>query len=110
MHDEVTDNSRLIAQQPGKYLIFANVKFGENASGTREIGLRLNGTTGIAQERANANIVETGINGNIMSLTTHYSLGAGDYVEFVVTQTSGSTINVLSDPLASPEFGMVKLP
>ncbi len=110
MHDTVTNSSRLTAQESGKYLIFANVKFGENASGTREVLLRLNGTTVIAEERASANVVETGIAGNVMSLTTHYSLAAGDYVEFVVTQTSGSTINVLSDPQASPEFGMVKLP
>jgi hypothetical protein len=109
-------SSQLTAQTAGKYLIYANVKFGQSSTGTREVGLRVtttSGNQGIAEERATGNVVESGVEGNVMSLATHYFLNVGDYVELLVTQTSGGPLNVLSESATdavSPEFGMVKLP
>jgi len=110
IHDTAVDPSRLTARTSGKYLIFGNVKFTGNSSGTRELLIRLNGTTTIAEERVTANILEPGANGNVMSLATHYDLAANEYVELLATQTSGTTVVAFADPETSPEFGMVKLP
>jgi hypothetical protein len=45
-----------------------------------------------------------------MSVSTHYALAAGNFVELEVAQLSGGPLNVQVSEGAAGEFGMVKLP
>lgn len=90
MHDNTTNNTRVTATTAGKYVLTAAVEFTSNATGTRGLHLRLNGTTFIALNTANAvNGVET-----YLTTTTEYSLSATDYVEAVVYQSSGGALTI----------------
>lgn len=105
-HDTVTNNSRLTCRFAGKYLIVTNVRFAINASGVREVGIRLNGATMLADE------VQTSSGGGtttILTVTTLYDLAVNDYVETVVNQTSGGALNVEVAANYSPEFMMVRV-
>lgn len=85
----------------GVYYIFASIEFASNATGYRQVDIRLNGTSAILSQMTPA------INGTVTRLNVggHYQLSAGDYVEVVVNQTSGGALNVQSSSPLSPEFG-----
>jgi hypothetical protein len=104
MHDTSTNNSRLICKTAGKYQINANIAWALNATGVRELGLFLNGTTGIAYVSVpgSATLSE-------QSISTLYDLAVNDYVEVSVYQTSGGALNVTASPNYSPEFMMGRI-
>jgi hypothetical protein len=103
IHDTVTNNSRLTCKTAGKYQITAQVRWQSNATGYREIRIRLNGTTQIC-------IVRQGAHGlDMQVVTTLYDLGVDDYVEVMVYQNSGGALNVEKVAQYSPEFMMVKV-
>jgi hypothetical protein len=104
IHD-ATHPSRLTCHTAGKYLIFASLRFAANATGWRDAVIRLNGSTVIG--RMNADSVNTDV--TALSLSTVFALAENDYIEVVVTQNSGGTLNVSAAPDNSPEFGMVLL-
>jgi len=109
IHDPAVDTSRLTAQTEGKYYIFAHITWGSSGvGGGRTLGIILtdiDGTTVIAEEGHVAGSTSS------MSVSTHYELNVGDYVEVQVRQDSGAPIlDVLNVEASSPEFGMVKLP
>jgi len=54
--------------------------------------------------------LETGIEGAGQSISTHYELNVGDYVEVRVFPGPGLATDILQIDANSPEFGMVKLP
>src|SRR5262245_36392832 len=89
MHDNVTNNSRLICKYAGVYSIKANVEWAAAAGGERIIDIRLNGVTTIARCRENG----TNTNQNQI-ITCDYSLAVNDYVEAVVFQNSGAGLNI----------------
>ena len=107
IHDTVTNPTRLTAQVPGKYYIFATVTWTDNPTGAREITIKLNGTS---QVLAGMNDDAFTSGSQRQSVGTHYELAAGDYVELVVVQRSGGPLNVLGASNHPAEFGMVKLP
>lgn len=102
MHDNVTNNSRLTAIVSGTYVLTAHVAFAANTTGVRALAIRLNGTSTIATQITNA----AGSGATFLTLSTVYRLTAGDYVEMVVTQTSGGDLSVSSAARSSPEFTM----
>lgn len=104
----LASDNELRVNTPGKYLVFAHVMFaGSTIGGTRQIDIMLQpSSVSIAQQRMVAN----GTSETSLSVATHYEFAAGDRLCLAVTQSSGSTLNVLSTPNASPEFGMVKIP
>jgi hypothetical protein len=106
IHDTSTNNSRLTCKTAGKYQITANVDWVGNATGYRQIYLRLNGATIIAS--AIDPQLGAGINTH-QSVTTLYDLAVNDYVEAVVIQTSGGSLNVNSTANYSPEFMMARI-
>ena len=105
MHDTVTNNSRLTAQYAGIYWIWGNVDFASNSTGYRQLFIRLNGATEIADEINPA--VATTVTRIIVNCP--YALAVNDYVELCVVQTSGGALNVSSTGNLSPEFGMVRV-
>jgi len=109
IHDTGVTNSRLTCTTPGKYLIFAHFAFESNPIGDRLASILLNGATEIARVKVQAT-AGAGPTTTDLSVTTHYDLAAGDYVEVVATHTSGGPLAVPASSAYSPEFGMVKLP
>lgn len=105
MHDTVTNNSRLICRYAGIYYIAGNWNMAANASGQRQIQIRLNGATNIATSL----ILPSGTYGTITTISTVYSLAVNDYVELIAFQDSGSTLAITSAGNYSPEFSMVRV-
>jgi hypothetical protein len=111
LHDNVTNNSRLTNPATGTtsaFAITASVHFAANATGERTVTLMKNGTTPIARESRPA----ASSGPTIVNVSTLAAL-AGDgnqYVEVVVNQTSGGSLNVLKTDELSPEFAMSFLP
>jgi hypothetical protein len=107
MHDLSNNNSRLTCKESGKYLITANVTFSMlSAVGVRSLSLRLNGNTFIAHinNTPPAANVEVGMN-----VSTIIELNENDYVEVVVYQATGSSLNINYTGDTSPEFKMIKV-
>lgn len=108
LHDNSINNSRLTAP-PGllaPYLVTASVQFAASATGVRSVTLRKNGTTSIANDtRSAASSGPTGI-----TISTVTFLGGGQYVDVVVNQTSGGTLDVVKSNEVSPEFALSFLP
>lgn len=106
IHDNATNNSRLTATTAGLYLIVGNVEWAANATGYREIYIQIGGATRIADS------VVLAVSGGVVTrqtLSTIYSLTAGQYVELIANHAAGTSINVNSNANHSPEFMMVRL-
>jgi len=105
MHDTVTNNSRLTCRYAGIYLISGNIQFASNATGTRYVKIRLNGTTEIARVQLVAAASDT----HTLHVSCLYSLAVNDYVELLALQSSGGNLNVNSAANYSPEFSAVRV-
>ncbi|MDW8072272.1 MAG: hypothetical protein RMK79_12485 [Anaerolineae bacterium] len=105
IHDTTTNTSRLTCQTPGVYLITGCVRFAANATGQRQIHILLNGSTIIALTRANA----AASGETDLTITTIYSLAAGNYVELAAWHNSGAALNVVYASAFSPEFAMIRI-
>ena len=104
LHSTTSNTSRLTAPVAGKYLITASAEWTNNTSGRRILILELNGTTQIMRDSVSPNN-DSGI-GPEQSVETVYQLAAGDYVEVIAYQDSGSSLAVQSYDKASPAFSM----
>ena len=106
-HDTSASTSRLTVPSglDGKYLITGTLQFAANATGSRVVSVRLNGTTTIAQHRG------PGFSGDPtdLSIVTVYDLVASNYVELVVSQNSGGALNVVTNANHTPEFTITKV-
>lgn len=91
-HDTVTNNTRMTVPSGlgGKYLIGAYLSFAGNATGRRQVRLRLNGSTEFAI------LIEQGVDSLTcyMVMSFVYQLSATDYVEVVVYQSSGGNLAI----------------
>jgi hypothetical protein len=87
-HDTTTNNSRITIPTGfgGRYQIQANVNWDSNTSGVREVLIRFNGTTTIAD------VVVAGTCRQYVA--AEYALSAGQYVEVVVWQDSGGARDI----------------
>lgn len=105
VHSTSVNTSRLTAPVAGTYDIKGHASFAANATGVRNLDIRLNGTTVIASQLqpAASGIITT------VSVPTTYQLAANDYVELVAFQSSGGDLNVNAAGNYSPEFVMYRL-
>jgi hypothetical protein len=104
-----TNNTRLTAPIDGVYLITANVFWASNTSGGRVLGITVNGGSfiGFVAQPASSVFPEVPL-----SVTTAYLLGAGDFIEAKVQQTSGGALNLDASSggaETSPEVSMTWL-
>ena len=100
MHDNSTDNSRLVAPVDGIYTVTAQVGWAANTTGVRELFIDT------ADGRVAA---DGGVPNNIAfrrTLTTQVRLRAGDYVEARVFQSSGAPLLIEKSDQFTPEFSM----
>jgi len=105
IHDNVTNNSRLTCQTAGKYCLIAQGAFANNATGERQMTVRLNGGTQLG------NTLQDAVNGDetYFFAVTFTDLVVGDYVEIEFWQNSGAALNVVKSGERSPEFMMFKV-
>lgn len=99
LHSTAANTSRLTVAIAGLYVIHGHAQWDSNTTGVRILGIRINGTTDIAQERRWASV------GTFeMGVTTQYKLAVSDYIELMAFQNSGAnrTINAVANH--SPEF------
>lgn len=106
LHDTSTNPSRITITEPGLYIIGAGIAYAANATGRRGLLIRRNGSITSLDETvlAVAGGFETRMSGS-----TLINLVAGDYVELLAFQTSGSALDVLALTEFSPEFWAIRL-
>lgn len=103
-HSTSSNTGRLTCRVAGSYLIGGSIEFAANATGFRAVGIRLNGSTSIAESGHNAPIATFPLR---VSLSSAYRLAVGDYVDMAVYQNSGGSLNVNASGNFSPEFWFV---
>lgn len=109
IHSTASNTGRLTIPSggTGKYLIVGMAEFASNATGYRNLFIRLNGATIIANHIW---LPPTGASETAPSMiTTIYSLVATDYVELMAYQSSGGALNILATSQFSPEFAIALL-
>lgn len=83
--------TKLYLPRRGLYRVTGRVRWQANASGFRQVGVRLNGTTFVALQLGPA------LNGaeNVVEASGHVlSTASGDYIELMALQTSGSALSL----------------
>jgi hypothetical protein len=99
MHSTSSNTSRITFNTAGTYDLDLNIRWASNTTGYRQAYFRMNGTTIIAMDHKNP------VNGDVttQSLSTQYDFVVGDYIEVIVFQNSGGSLNVDSAGNYSPE-------
>jgi hypothetical protein len=108
-HSTSVNTSRLTVPsgKDGMYCIMGSAVFAAGAgSALREIFLQVNGTTIIAQSSM---AVTDSTQRDRLVVCELYRLSAGDYVELIARQQSGSSLNVLALNDYSPTFKMFRV-
>jgi hypothetical protein len=97
LHPTGAGNTKFTVVNPGKYLVTGFATWAANATGVRNIAVRKNGTGnfGPCQIPVNSGTLTTTI-----VATDIVDLAATDYMELVVTQSSGGNLNVTSCAMA----------
>lgn len=97
MHDNVTNNSRVVATTAGRYLIEARIAFAANATGRRVISVRKNaagnpagGTQAFAVAAANPGVSDLAV----CKDSVYQTLSANDYLEVFAIQASGGALTL----------------
>ena len=105
-HDNAVNNVRLTVPsgKAGKYHIGGSSGLAANATGARQLSIRLNGTTYLAM------FAMVGASGSSFRavVDTVYDLAVGDYVELMMFQTSGGALNTVNAE-GLPNFWMYKV-
>lgn len=93
IHDNAVNNTRMTAPAGGAgvWEFGVNAEVAANATGRRELSLRVNGSVFIASV---SDPSPSGTNVSRLHLTTFYRLAVGDYVEAVLWQNSGGGLNI----------------
>ena len=104
MHDVSTNNSRIIAQTAGRYLINLTVAFASVGTGAGRLTVRKN-AAGVDTGGTRAYPIRLqpfqAANFNVIDANFEADLVAGDYLEAFVFQSSGAALNVNAGPTLS---------
>jgi len=106
LHDPSSDNTKLIIQTAGVYLLTANVTWasiGIAASSERNTRIRLNGTTIIAGNSHKASSSDN--EAVVSSVVTVYALALLDYLEVIVHNGDSGAQNVSSAAFSAVWLG-----
>jgi hypothetical protein len=110
MHDLVTNNSRVVVPTGGDglYLVMGGTTFAANATGTRQLLIRKNGATILAQNLVPIVSAATSL---VVQASQIVVLAAADYVELTAAQTSGGALDLGSaaERAAMSHLQLVKL-
>ncbi len=104
MHDTSTNTNRLTATTAGKYLVYGKLQFAAHATGTRIIGIQVNGAGTIYRL---GEATPSGSIGSLLHGSIQFVLAAGDYVSLIGYQSSGGDLALgNASRVAANEFGM----
>lgn len=105
LHSTSSNTSRITFQRSGKYVVGGNVRWDNNATGLRSVAIRLNGSTFLAytQDTVVADSEE------YQQVSCLYDFSVDDYIELVVYQTSGGSLDLLSYANTAPEFWSIRI-
>lgn len=101
MHDTVINPTRITFKTAGLYNVGGNAEWAFNATSFRLLGIRLNGTTIIAQVIGPPE--STGV-GTQQLVDCTYKFAVNDYVELICQQNTGGNLNITFIANYSPEF------
>lgn len=90
MHSTSSNTARLTAPVAGKYHISGTAQFAANATGFRAAWLRINGSTLIDADQDGAPVASADC---FLHVSRDWLFAAADYVELVVEQSSGGSLN-----------------
>lgn len=94
MHDNVTNNSRVVAPETGIYLVTGMISYAPNATGRREITIRKNAAGNPASGTRLIAVFDDASAATHMSHASfEVSLTASDYIEMFAFQSSGANLN-----------------
>lgn len=106
MHSTASNTGRITFTTAGVYGVIGNLRFEGNATGFRQLRIRLNGTTVIAETRVP---VAGAVVADILEVETHYKFAATDYVELIANQSSGIPLNSETTASYLPSFMAAKV-
>jgi hypothetical protein len=95
--------TRLVCRVAGLYRIYGSVRLSGNTSGSYYVGIRINGTTIVAQPGSKV-VTDSGIP-TIVEVSTEYPLAVDDFAQLIVTPLAPAgttTLDVAGN--YSPEF------
>ncbi len=95
MHSTSSNTSRLVVPsgQGGHYLVMGQVAFDNNAVGHRNLKIRVNGSSSTWLAKSNQTMLGS-TDCQWLQVSKVIALSAGDYVELIAYQTSGTTLNI----------------
>lgn len=106
LHSTASNTGRLTCRTAGKYLVAGAVEWAANATGQRNLQIRLNGSATLKTDnRMNL----SGSYPCAMTVSVVVDLAAGDYVELMAFQDSGGALNAGTSGTWSPGFLMTKV-
>lgn len=108
MHNTSSNTGRFVAQRTGRYWFGCCIRWASDSSGYRGLQARLNSAGSGSGGTELAQVSQPPVNGTYtqQSLTSYYTLTAGDYVEFFGFQSSGGALNIEASSNTSPEGWM----
>lgn len=106
IHDTGSNTSRLTCRTAGFYLVGGCVEFAANATGFRQVSLRVNGATPIAIQTT---LSLGGADATRLTVHAVYSFFATDYVELMAYQNSTGALNATAGGNYTPYFWIVKV-
>jgi hypothetical protein len=118
IHSDSIDNSRLVAPVTGWYDINGGVSWAANAVGSRNLAIRLNGivtSTFGDLARVTSDAAITPGTATRQTISAHYFLQAGEYVELTVEHSALANLNVQAVDsegdklLYSPQFSIARV-
>lgn len=106
MHDTSTNTSRVTVNTAGLYQVSGYVTYNNNATGTRNLYVYINGASAGNQQVASRGVTRTDGGAHTVGLSGLVSLSVGDYIELVTYQTSGGGALSLTAHTA-PDFPVI---
>lgn len=101
--------SRLTAKRTGRYMAIANLRFSADVDGWRQGVIRLNGSTDLAVTRI-MTVTTSGASTFYQVVTPPFNMTANSsYVEVLVHQTSGGSLNLTRDNDYTLSFSLLYL-
>lgn len=104
IHDNVTNNSRLVCKTAGKYDISLGVIWGSNNTGIRQLVIIKNGTT----QLRGVIFVNNNSGEDQNQISCKANLAVNDYVEAQVYQASGGNLDVQGNRIDT-DFSMTQV-
>lgn len=99
-HDTSTNNTRLTVPISGKYLVKGTVRLAASPGTGGSVWIRQNGSTPVGQAKLG------NLSPYVATVITILDLDADDYVELMVYQDSGGSVNTEIAAEYTPEFSM----